>query len=225
MLHSYTGDPDLRYGSTTTAAFEAHASAAAGRDLTAWFDPWLRTAEVPVLAWSWSTVPVSGRAGDVRIDVAQQQATLFELDLPVFVVSGGDTTSHTVVCRGPITRVVLPASGKVTDVLLDPEGTLLLTTSPLPEPPIAITAIGPNPTGPQGADVTFSLLHPGPVTMALYDARGRETGRWELGEHEAGTEHRWSWPGAGDRASASGVFWLEATGGGGRSVRKVTVIR
>ena len=225
LLRNYADDPELRFASVSSVDFIAHASYVAGEDLTRWFGPWLESSDVPTLAWSWNADAAAsqGGIGSVTVEVAQQQPTLFDLRLPVFVVAQGDTTRHVLSGDGPRLRGVFRVRGPVEGVLLDPEATLLMTTVPLAAPAIALSAVPPSPTPPAGAAVDFTLLHTGPVTFTLYDARGRALQRWEPGEFSGGDDHTWTWPGVGEQA-ASAVYWLEAASGGMTSVKKIVTV-
>mgnify|MGYP001052310572 CR=1 FL=1 len=235
LLRDWTADPARAHGNADTGDFVRAASRAAGRDLAPLLRPWLDTAAVPALDWTATAVPLPGGRTSVRVTVRQRGDVLFPLDLTLRLAAGPDTLRATLPLRGPIASGTwelpgaLPPSG--VQVVLDPDGWLLWRDArdALPPPLLAVLAAGPNPVGPDGARLTYTLREPAPVRAALYDARGRRLGAWDLGRQPAATAeapHAWRWDGrdGGARPLPAGVYWLELVAGDaghGRAVRKV----
>jgi hypothetical protein len=65
----------------------------------------------------------------------------------------------------------------------------------------------------------FSLAEPSRVTIAVFDAAGREVGRPVEGDLSAGM-HSVAWPGSGS-APGSGVYFLRMTAQGASGARFV----
>ncbi len=227
VLRAWTSEPAVTEGSAASDDFVALASRVAGRDLADWFDPWLTTSVAPDLAWSWRSVPASDGGARIHLEVTQQQDPPFELTVPVALVADGERWPASVRLQGTVTRVVLDVPLPVDDVLLDPDRMVIAATAPLPPPAVTITGPFPSPAGPGGAEIAFRLRAGAETSVALYDARGRRLGSWDLGWRDGDALHPWVWRGEDDRGRpvAGGSYWLEVTAGRDRAVRKVVLVR
>ncbi len=232
FVRAWTTDAARAYGHATTADLVAAASAAAGADLAPFLAPWLATADVPELAWQVDAQALAGGRTRLTLRLAQRQATLFPLDVPLRVTTDAGPRDLRAPLRGRGGEYAWTLDGRLADprrdVVIDPDGWLLWRTAAGPAfvPAIAILGQAPGPAGADGAEFTFALRAPGRVTARLYDARGRRLGAWDLGDRPADAS-RWAWPGrdGAGRPLPAAVYWLELTAGGGRATRKVTVLR
>jgi hypothetical protein len=90
---------------------------------------------------------------------------------------------------------------------------------------LALSPAWPNPFG-ERTSVRLALGRGGPVTVDVYDARGRRVARLDRGTLGAGS-HALSWDGrdGAGRLVANGTYFLVARGGGQTSRAKVTLTR
>ncbi|MHB8080087.1 MAG: M1 family aminopeptidase [Candidatus Krumholzibacteriia bacterium] len=232
FLRAWATDPARAYGHVTSADFVAAASAAAGADLAPFLTPWLDSDAVPELAWQATAQPLAGNRTRLTLRLAQRQATLFTLDVPLRVLTDAGPHDLRAPLRGRGGEYAWTFDGRVADprrdLAIDPDGWLLWRPADGPAfiAPVAILGQAPNPVRSDGAEFAFTLRAPGPVTARLYDARGRRLGTWDLGDRPADTS-RWLWPGRDDagRPLPAAIYWLELTTPGGQATRKVTVLR
>jgi aminopeptidase N len=228
FLHTYATHPDFAYGHATTAEMIDIASQAAGRDLNAFLRPWLDTAAVPQVVWSYRTESLKSGLSRVYLSVEQQQAQLFELHLPVHIRTTTGTTTATLVMEQATGTLTVTVDGRVEDVQLDPEGWVLMTRTPLPAPLIDFRTPSPNPASGSAVNLVFSLGLSSDVTLGVYDVRGRRLDKRNLGRYTAREDvYQWSWDIADEdgRPLSSGVYWLELKAAGQRAVRRITVLR
>ncbi len=228
LLRAWTSAPQRAYGNAATADLVAAASAVAGEDLGPWFDPWLRSAAVPELAWSWRAARRPGGGARVTLELQQMQGPLFLLDLPVRLEAEGRAREVMARLAARAGRFVWDVDLAVETVRLDPDGWLLWRSAGAPAPPLELLGIDPRPVRHDGARVRFRARGDGAVAASLYDARGRALGRWRL-EAAAGDagERVWQWDGRDGRGRPllAGVYWLELRAdGGGRAVGKLAHI-
>ncbi len=94
-LRAYLADPQLAYGTASTADLKAHLEAASGMDLTGFFSDWYTGEGYPSYTTTWS------QAGDGQVTAILAQTTshpsvdFFELPVPLRFFGGG--TDSTVV--------------------------------------------------------------------------------------------------------------------------------
>jgi aminopeptidase N len=232
FVRAWTGDPARAYGNATTADLVAAASAAAGADLAPFLAPWLDTAAVPELAWQVAAQPLAGGHTRLTLRLAQRQATLFSLDVPLRVTTDSGPRDLRAPLRGRGGEYTWTLDGRLADprrdVVIDPDGWLLWRAAAGPAfvPAIAVLSQSPSPARPDGAEFTFALRAPGRVSARLYDARGRRLGAWDLGDLPTDTS-RWTWPGrdGAGRPLPAAVYWLELTTAGGRTTHKLVLLR
>jgi len=227
-LADYAQDPALVHGNVTTADFRAAAERAAGRDLGAFFAGWLRSAAVVDLAADWTVAPGSGGSSQLAVTLQQRQDPVIPVAVPVVIGTGLGDLRRTAVLEGrqATFRWALPAP--VTGVAIDPDSTVLMTRAGPVAPPLAVAGPVPNPVlAEAGAAFTITPLDAGPVTVRIYDVRGRLLDTRALGPLPAGEDFLWTWAPdpVGGRRLASGVVWLEFRGGGGRAVRRAVLLR
>lgn len=231
-VRAWATGPERAYGNASTADFVAAVSASAGEDLGPVLRPWLETAEVPELAWR-ATVKPSARPGWSRVELAvqQRQPTLFALALPVRLMTEGGARLERAVLTRRQQSFVWEVFGREARVELDPEGWVLRREASAPPPPLSIVAVAPNPAPGDGVEVRFALAAAARVAAALYDARGRLVGRWDLGERPGATPdapaQSWRWEGddGAGRPAPSGVYWLALSAAGERAVQRLALLR
>ncbi len=226
FLHDYANDPVLVRGITDTPAMIAHAEAAAGRSLEAFFTPLLQTDAVPVLQAVFRFQPPS-------VTLTQRQGPLFELPVPVRIYTPAGSRDVILDLDSRSAAFALPADGRVDSLALDPDGMTLMRT--VPAAPRAIQVLGPAPNPASGPGGTFRifLMNQMEVVVDIYDARGRHLRSCNLGTLEATgpigdeetTPHTFRWPGSDSHATASGIYWLRFTAGKARATSKLTLIR
>ena len=228
FMHDYATDPTRAYGHVTTQDVINAASVAAGFDVTSLLRPWLDTNAAPRLSWSVASAPLSDGRTRHTLTLRQDQATLFDLVLPVRLTT--TTRSHD-------KRIRLDTRSaefhwdlweSLKGVQLDPDGWLLLADGEIPPPAVTLSPPRPNPAGADGTTLSFVLARAGPVRITLHDARGHELGTWDQGDLPAGeTPHTWIWLGNDGRGHplASGVYWLAVHADGRRASRKVILTR
>ena len=88
------------------------------------------------------------------------------------------------------------------------------------EPPRAHLIVGPNPARGH-VSVQFVVSEPGPVTLTLIEARGREVRRWDLGVRAAGDQRS----DVDLSAVAAGAYAVRLVTDGEVAVCRVTVVR
>ena len=227
FMHDYAADPAWAYGHVATADMIAAASAAAGYDVSSLLTPWLETAAVPQLAWSTRETPLSDGRVRLALSVTQTQDTLFDLVLPVRLSTADGTRDERIRLDAREVEAHWDLDAAPLSLELDPGAWLLFTEEALPTPAVVLGAPRPNPAGADGSELTFELAREGPVRITLHDLRGRELGRWELGELAAGTPHAWHWLGeTGEgRPVPAGSYWLAVHADGRRASRRVTILR
>jgi hypothetical protein len=122
----------------------------------------------------------------------------------------------------------------VQKVELDPDGWLLYRTAQDPPPFLRVLPLAPNPSGTGDATtLQWYLRSAAEMQVALYDVRGRRLRSWDLGMQPAngGAEEEeppasWVLPlTSAEGRLPAGVYWVEARAGGGRAVRKLTLLR
>ncbi|MBK7703166.1 MAG: hypothetical protein IPI34_09890 [bacterium] len=197
-------------------------------DAAAFLEPWLDTDTVPYLSWSSSAEPTSAGGTRVTVTLRQLQRTPFLLAVPLRLLTSRAARDTTVWLRSSQQSWTFDLPGEWKGLEVDPDGWLLAARRPLPDPPVRLLNVHPDPAGPEGATISFRVSQSGPVAVELVDATGRRHGRWDLGTLAAREEpYPWRWRGddGQGRPVASGIYWLSVNGGGRRSVVKVALVR
>ncbi len=225
FLHDYANDPDLVWGTTNTPAMIAHAEAAAGRSLAAFFTPLLETDAVPVIQAVFRLQPPT-------VTLTQRQKDLFELPVPVKIYTPAGSREVILDLDSRSATFALPADGPVDSLLLDPDGMTLMRTVPAAPRPLEVRGPAPNPVSGAGGIFRIFLMNQSEVVVNIYDARGHVIDSTDLGTldatgpagDETATPHTFCWPGSGSRPMASGIFWLRFTAGKAQATCKLTLI-
>jgi aminopeptidase N len=233
FLFNYATAPELALGSVTLADMIGHAEAAAGRDLDAFFDPWLTTSAVPVIRTEWNRTRPGLDGHGVSITLTQEQSPLFEVAVPVVIHSGCQTIPGVIRMDRSSHTMNLETPCRVDSVTVDPEGMVLMRTQPAPPAPLQVDGPWPNPVSPTGGKFSIYLTAESEVVVKMYDIRGRLLNKDDLGtlpvtgpsDNPDTAPHIYNWPEAATAARlASGVYWLEFEAAGSRITRKLTFI-
>jgi aminopeptidase N len=223
--------PERRYRTVTTEEFIDLAGDYAGEPLDDFFWPYLTTDVVPELVMSYDLREGGAAPDTVRVTARQTQTPLFDLHVPVHLVTDAGTRVESVPLQGE-TAVVTAVLGSPTDqlrqVLLDPEGWLFADLETTGVEPPGLVNVYPNPARDDWAVFAYRLEAIADVEVAVYDVRGRLVHARDLGRVTPvadGNEYAWDCTGPGGGRVASGVYWAAIEVDGRRSVRKFTVFR
>jgi len=227
----YAADARYRHGLVTVDDMIAVAETAAGRSLEAFFTPWLETDLAPVISHE-VRLPSPGR---VELTLIQHQSPIFTIPVPVVLHS--DCSDVPVIATLATARqtFIWDLDCPVDSVTVAPGGLALMHSLNSPPPPLVVEGPSPNPVGGAGALFLLFLTKDTEVTVTVYDIRGRQVHSENLGvvpaagtaEVPLGPGQPWRWiPGdGGGPGPASGRYYFEFKGGGGRDVRQLTYIR
>lgn len=233
FLRDYAADPALAQGSVDTADMIARAQVAAGRDLGAFFTPWLDTDEVPVL----SLEVVRRRAaapGSATIRLRQHQPTPLTVPVPLVIRSGTELIHVTAVLDARSQDFTYDLAGRMDDVAADTDRPTLarwLATTP---PALTVRGPAPNPVGAAGADFTIFLTDDSQLFVKIYDSRGALLADLDAGalvatgpaDDPAATGAPWHWaPADAPTHLPSGCYWFEFRAGNHRRAVPLTLVR
>ncbi len=231
ILHRYTGDPALRYGTAVTADFQRAAEAVYGDDLGYFFRQWVTEGSgYPVYALRWGRAAAAEGGYDVTVTLSQTQGgareapTIFQMPFTLAIqTEQGEERVRAFNSRAE-EQFTFHVEGRPTGVVFDPDfdilrGEKVVATDA--EPPALRPAIGaayPNPAD-QTIRVDVTLSGAGPVVLELYDVLGRRVQRAE--RQFAAGPHPVEVPTGG---LPSGLYVLRITAGGLAEARTVTVL-
>jgi len=229
FLHSYATDPRLVQGTVCRQDLMAIAADFAGRDLAGFFTPWLQTDAVPEIRFE------TELAGNhARIVFHQMQDPVFEMAVPVRLRTAHGSVERTAVLTGRDQTCRWELDSPLEAAIIDPDSMVFMFLGEAPPPPLEVRGPAPNPLGNEGSSFQIFTTGPGRITAGLYDVRGRKLRGFDLGYHpatgpgedESSIPINWDFaPGAIVPPPASGVYWLEFLGCGGRAVRRITLLR
>jgi len=210
----------------TTQDFIDHASAWAGEDLDAFFWPYLRENTVPHLRLDWETLD---DARTLRVVLQDVGGVAFDNMYPIVVTTTAGEEQVVLHHTGGTEARVFTLGADVVDVALDPDLWLAWLPADAPPTPLRMLAPAPNPAPDGALKVRFRLDHDLPLTLSVYDARGRLVDERDLGTVEGdlieAREAAWDGRGADGARVTSGTYWAVLRGGGNEAVRRFTVIR
>ena len=234
FLYAYANDPALALGSVTLDDMIGHAEAASGRNLTGFFDPWLKTSLVPEVTSQWRRTR-DGRDGHgVSITLTQLQTPLFQVAIPVVVYTQCQNIPGIVMMNKGSHTLNLETPCRVDSVAVDPEGMVLMRTQPAPPPPLVVEGPRPNPVSATGCKFSIFLKEDREVTVKTYDARGANLFREDLGQlpgsgpakDPMALPYVYNWPPeTATERLPSGVYWVEFSAEGATVTRKLTYLR
>jgi hypothetical protein len=223
FLRDYAGDPALAQGVVTTAAMIARAEAAAGRELGAFFGPWLETEAVP-------QVRLERLSGGGGVRLRQLQSTLMTVPVPLTIWAGCGALSVTAVLEQREQAFTWELECPIDSVTVDTGRASLAVWAVAPPAPLCVGGPTPNPVGAAGSQFVLNLKDDAHVVVKIYDVRGRLVDQADLGPLVAtgadGVGHLWRWsPPAGAGALPSAGYWFEFRAGSARVVRRGSLIR
>lgn len=200
------------FGNASTRDFQAVVEEVSGRELQWFFDQWLYQAGHPVVSVDWKQ---DGEAVHLYTEQRQSAGTIYRLPLEVEIRGDGWSQRDTVWIDGAEDTLIIPLrSGQrvaVDSLVLDPDAWLLceFRYSSVPPPSdLALLPAYPNPTR-EGALLRFiwGKTPPGPVSLRIYDARGRLV-RTLIDEPYYGGGETIVWDGRSDAGTrvAAGIY-------------------
>lgn len=227
FLRDWATDPGRVQGSVGVEDMIRTAEAAAGRDLGAFFDGWLRTDAAPVLSletWTGRHGPRMTAAATLR----QHQGVALAVPVPLLLhLADGRRVPVTARLESRAQTYRWTPGTAVDSVTVDPERALLARWAAEPEPELVVTGPAPNPAPGTGTLFTLFLKKASEVTVSIYDARGTMLESVNLGvlaaagPGNAGLAWRWE-PG---RSVPAGVYWLAFRSGDAQVVRQAVLVR
>jgi aminopeptidase N len=231
FLRDYAGDPRLQHGLVTSPDLIAAAEAAAGRPLANFFGPWLDTDRVPAVRHSvFHTAP-----NEVRVTLTQLEAPWFELPVPIVLHTACGDRRETARLTRRTASFRWEAACVIDSVTVAPADLALMRGADSLPLPLEVVGPQPNPAGAAGAGFKLYLKEDSHIIVNIYNMRGMRVGNEDLGlvpgsnltELPMAPGHPWRWqprPSPGP-ALASGLYYLEFLGGGGRQVKTVVLVQ
>jgi hypothetical protein len=159
-----------RYGSVTTADFQAAAEAEYGASLDWFFQEWVYDIWHPELGFGWTPDPADpGYGVIVAVDQTQSLGPIFRVPLELDVITSEGASTRTLWIEQASHRFRVSSSLPVFEVLLDPRGRLLhtraaFTFTPTPGPTASST---PTPPAATATSVPTASPSPTPTCGAL----------------------------------------------------------
>jgi hypothetical protein len=127
-------------------------------------------------------------------------------------------------CDGFRDRDELDAGSDPADPLSTP--TSVGPVGPGGATPVSLAQSSPNPMGPDGTSIAFTVAEPTDVSVRIYDAAGREVASLLDRSRQQGTVTlRWDGTDARGRRVASGVYFYRLDAGGATRTKRLVVVR
>ncbi len=138
MLRGVLGDADFfagvtlyrtnhEYGSATTADLQAALESVSGRDLTAFFQQWIYGEYFPIYEMGWAVGPAAGEI-TVTLTQTQDNAGVFTMPVPLRITTDQGATDVRVENDQLSQSFVIPVSGTVESIAVDPDNWILRQT-------------------------------------------------------------------------------------------------
>jgi len=215
-------------GVVDTAEFVALASAYAGEDLAAFFDPWLHENTVPHLELDASVDGGFGVGSELTVNLIDRSGVDFDNVYPLRVTTDAGEEWRPIHMVGSEHTEVFGFDSPVQSVTLDPLGWVAWRSSAEAQTALRILHTYPNPSFNGVIGVVYQLERDDDLVLQIYDARGHLVYERDLGLI-LGTfseqEVLWAgWDSKG-RTVSSGVYWARLEAGGESSVLKFSVVR
>ncbi len=230
-MKSYAADPQLRYGTATTADFRRVCEAVSGKDLGTFFSQWTDGLGYPAYTYGWSVKP-DGESWVATVHLEQTNGagapTLFAMTLDLQVKGDGWDTTVTIVNSTAVQDYQLALRRKPLDLRLDPGNWVLSDKLNLNDEASALPTEFrlyqnyPNPFNP-ATTISFDLPHRSYVTLTVHNILGEEVARLIDGFQAAG-RHAVQWDGtlaSGARGPSGVYFYYVKSDDGVRSGRMV----
>jgi hypothetical protein len=234
-----------RLDNATTEDFIAVMQAAAGQDLSWFFEPWLRGVGHPVYEPRWQVVELATGEASVTLDIDQVQTTGTRFTMPMEIEIrtpvGNLRQTVTVDSTGP-NQFVFLAPAAPTALVLDPDNKILKgvrnPSAGTTGPAVALARIFPNPSHGVSTRIELDVTSPGfplsssgeaggrPLSLLVYDVRGRLVRTLANGVVPAG-QVSFLWDGRGDdgRVQRSGVYLLRMSSEGAGGTARIVLAR
>lgn len=230
-IRAYAADSRVRFRTATTEDLRRICESVAGRDLGYFFNEWVYGEGYPRYQYSWSASPGGNGYGLALLlhERGSSQATpVFTMPVDVRVYSGAWDTTLTVMNSAPDQTFALVLPRVPADVQIDPDGWILkevIAPESILPASYSLAQNYPNPFNPS-TTISFALPHRSDVTLAVFDALGREInvllhGRVEAGNHVV----QWKAIDARGRPVGSGVYFCRLTTSSFSATRKMLVVR
>ena len=231
----------FRYGTASTADFQAAMEDASGQSLDWYFGEWVFDKGLPTYNWGWQTGPAAAPGQyNVGISIRQVQtnAPLFRMPVEFRVQRQGRPDTSVTVTNLALAQqnFVFAVNGVPTNVVFDPRNSIFKRISPIvvdaPAPlsdagPSIALAAAPNPAL---ESTVLRLRLGGRVTQAVevnvFDSAGRairSLGRSRPGATEA--QFTWDLRDASGRRVAPGYYFAQARAGDQHEERSIVVTR
>ena len=228
LLMDWATGGDRYEGDVTTEEFVALASAHAGEDLSAFFDPWLHEATVPHLELQAEVDGGFDVGNEVTITLIDHGSVAFDNVYPLLIVTDSGDHWRSIHMTGSTATLDLSLDGPIESVTLDPLGWVAWQPYRAAPSPLQITGTAPNPSYDGTVTLSFLMEFDAYVSLEIYDVRGRLIDERDLGGIGGeGEPQEIVWHGRdGDgRTVPSGVYWARLVAGGQSSVRKFSIVR
>jgi aminopeptidase N len=227
LLRAYATSPAHRYGSATTAEFQALAESTTGMSLGTFFDQWVTEGtgypSYRVNAYA------QGNALHVTLEQiqapAQSNVDVFVMPVTFAVQTSAGEERFTVLNDARYQTYSFATSAAPTGLTFDPDIDLLRNEfvdtafRRTPTFPV-ITALVPNPTS-SATDLRFVHPSTGGVEIRLYDVAGRFVRAIDAATFGAGPQSAR----IGTQGLASGVYFLRLQAASGAAHAKLAVVR
>ncbi len=235
ILRAYARDPERRYGTASTADFQAVCEAVSGMDLDGFFDPWIYGTGKPVYHYTWQH-DLRTRQFNLEIRQAQvEEHQLFAMPVDIRLIFPDSTRMDTTLFVAAETETFRWAlSQSPMEVVLDPDNWILKDSIYLgvSGPGLADTPADyvlyqnyPNPFNLRTV-IPFYLPSNSRVAVRIYNLAGHLVRRLGEGEFSTGM-HRVTWDGRDDqgRTLSSGVYVFRLQYPGGELSRKLLLLK
>ncbi|GAB4028390.1 M1 family aminopeptidase [Spirosoma gilvum] len=182
ILRTYVASPLVAYKNAVTEDFQAIAQQVSEKNLNYFFSQWIYGAGYPAYK---ATITTGGTTATVQLTQTNALATSpgsFTMPIQMKVQSAAGDTTVTVYNDQADQTFTLPARGKVTNVVIDPNNWILKTLTSTIVTATVVTGITepngiglriyPNPTA-ENLTVDFTQPASGPATLSLTNLLGQ----------------------------------------------------
>ncbi|MFH0883237.1 MAG: M1 family aminopeptidase [bacterium] len=219
------------YGNAETADFQNAMEIASGKDLSDFFDEWVRQAGYPVYAFSRFDVEesASGWTASVQLNQTQTKTPFYTLPLPLQFTDADEDTLVRVPVQA-LAEQVLSVSGlpfRPLRLEFDPEGWVLARYNlssiggPSTVATFDLSPAWPNPFN-RETHVDLVLYRPSHLTVEVFNILGQSVDVLANGGYQPGL-HRFVWRAADGRSS--GVYLLRVESVDQQTSRRVVLLR
>ncbi|HTY37613.1 MAG TPA: M1 family aminopeptidase [Bacteroidota bacterium] len=230
-IRTYADDARFRFKSATSDGLRSVFEAVSGKDLGYFFNEWIYGEGYPIYSYNWNETP--GQHGYNTTLILSETGSggitpFFSMPVDVRIFSGSWDTTTSVFHASSGQSFVFNTTRMPTDLQIDPDGWILdyvLSPSTILPSSYRLEQNYPNPFNP-GTTIAFSLPHRSSVTLAVYDALGREVVQILSGTMEAGSHSvRWEGIDGAGRRVGSGTYFCRLTTETWTSTVKMLMLR